>query len=1085
MSSPPPAGPALGERLQGVTEALAAAQTQPDVYEVVMGTALEAVGAVAGAVLLVSVDGARLELAAAQGEASGQTLWQDGPLNREVPGGDALLRQKALFFEHEGALVRAYPHLEKRTGGVAAVATAVLPMLLDGQPLGTLILDFREPHQFLAEEVRFLRTLASQCALALGRVRLLVSLQEELTQRRQTEQDLRRSETRFRRVVEDSPVAIVAGDLSGDLILANDACLNLLAYTRADFEAGQIDWTALTPSEFQAADELAFDQALARGRSDPYRKEMRTRTGERLPLEVVLTRYEGREPLVVGYLQDLRSRHAAEDLLRAHSAQLEAQVAARTRESEAARVRAEVLAALGDALQRATTPEEVAEQALHTLGPALRALSMLMVRLDGLGIRLPTLWGQTPEVITAYMTRPGLQLNEAPILDRVARAGQGLYLDNYQTQPGPLDFFPALAAGVEPIHLPGGTLAGFLVVWRLPEQGPWVEAECDLLRRAAGTLGLALERAEQARQLQARQEEEARRSQALAAFAELSRDLTLETDPYVLIHRTQQVVLGLLPPGFSSYFEPEGEAWQLRTQVGRADMPDVQAALEAGLPFRTPHLLQPWLSGEPHFEDGVDLSSEPGGERRTGTGATVTLPVHVGGQVRGVLAFALADIRHWSGEDRAVLETVGRQLTLALERAEQTGRLAEQNAELDARTRALEGFAHLTRDLGLDDDPYALIRRAQQVVLSLLPHGYAVYFEPEGARWVLRAQTGELRSEALQAVADAGLPYDKAHNLLTPYTTGEPYYQDQYAHDTDNLVHELVAHLGASATLPVLVGGQPLGVFAVVLFDKMRPWSGAERAVLETVVRSLGLALERARGVAELARRTQELARSNAELEQFAYIASHDLQAPIRAVTSFAGIIERRYSPALDDRGRLYLRQIMESGEHMKRLVDDLLTYSRVHTERRALQPTDAAVVFDAVAQRLEAAHESTGARITRGALPTVMSDAQQLDQLLQNLISNGLKYRREGVAPQVHVSATRLGRYWRFAVRDNGIGIEPEYRERIFVIFQRLHGREQYEGTGIGLAVCKKIVDLHGGELWVESTPGEGSTFFLTLPAA
>lgn len=911
MSSPSPARPALSERLQSVTEALAAAQTQAEVLRVVMVPALEALDAVAGAVLLVSAGGDRLELAAQQPPGGAPTLWQDGPLDREMPSGDALARREALFFEREGELVRAYPVLAAGTAE-AAIATAVLPMFLDQRPLGTIVLDFREPHDFTPEEVRFLRTLASQCALALGRARLLVSLEEQLAQRRHSEQSLRRSEARFRRMVETSPVAIAAGDLSGHLTLVNDAYLDMLGYTRAEFEAGKIDWLSLTPAEFQAADEQAFRQALEGGASAPYEKEMLTRSGERLSLGAVLTRYDDSEQaLVVGHLQNLSTHRAAERVLRAHSAELERQVAERTQESDAARVRAEVLAALGDALQGATSPEQVADEALATLGPALRALSMLVVRLDGAAIRLPTLWGRNPEAITHYMTRPGLCLDDAPMLARVARSGAGIYADNYQAEPGMIASFPALASGVEPIRLPDGTLEGFVVVWRLPEQGPWLATERDLLRRAAETLGLALERAEQAR------------------------------------------------------------------------------------------------------------------------------------------------------------------------------RLTEQHAELDARTRALEGFADLTRDLGVDDDPYTLIRRAQQVVLSLLPEGYAVYYEPEQDRWVLRAQTGDLRSAALQAVVDAGLPYEETRNLLTPYTTLAPYYQDQYAHDTDHLGSELVADVGASATLPVLVGGRPQGVFAVVLFGEMRPWSGAERAVLETVVRSLGLALERAQGVAELARRTQELARSNAELEQFAYVASHDLQAPIRAVTSFAGLLERRYSAALDARGQLYLRQIMDSGEHMKRLMDDLLAYSRVHTERRALQPADAAAVFDIVARRLEAAPESAGARITRGDLPAVVCDAQQLDQLLQNLLSNGLKYRREGVTPQLHVSATRQGEFWCFAVRDNGIGIERQYRERIFVIFQRLHTREAFEGTGIGLAVCKKIVELHGGELWVDSTPGEGSTFFFTLPAA
>ncbi|BDP44251.1 hypothetical protein DAETH_42200 (plasmid) [Deinococcus aetherius] len=1244
MSSPATSPASLSQRLQDLTEALAAAGTRDDVFRVVLHPALEALSAVAGAVLLVSAAGDRLEIAAVQGHEEGaQTLWQDGPLDGNVPTGDALRRREPLFFEHEGDLLRAYPELEARTGGVAAVATAVLPMFLDEAPLGVIVLDFQEPHGFTGEEKRFLRTLASQCALALGRIRLLV--------------DLRGSEARFRRMVEASPVAIAAGDLSGRLILVNDAYLGLLGLTRAEFEAGEIDWASLTPPEYREADGQAFAQALGEGTSEPYEKEMLTRGGERVPLNVVLVRYEDvGQSLVVGYLGDLRTRRAAEAASRARGADLEAQVRERTRESEMARVRAEVLAALGDALQRASTPEQVSDLALATLGPALRAQSMLVVRVDGQGIRLPTLWGQTPEVITSYMTRPGLRLEDTPILHRAAEAGRGVYLNDYHAEPGTLASFPSLAGGVEPIHLPDGTLEGFLVVWRGTDLGPWQDSERDLLFRAAGTLGLAferaraaaqlahrarqieekahaqeafvtfteavgtstdvvtlagravevlkaqfvdgtggyyqredkvwklrtwttdldaqpdfiaarqaglpgdtpliaqllrerapiftkgwdaepegiegrdhdgtvaaypvmvagevlgflmmgfkttsrwaerdqvifravgrslelaLERAEQARQLQARKDEEARRSQALSAFAELSRDLVLETDPYTLIRRTQEVVLGLLPPGFSSYFEPDGDRWRPRSQVGHANTPELQAVLAAGLPFETtPNLLIPWRGGEAHYQDEYDPASDHLVGSEEYPGATVTLPVQVGGEVRGVLGFALFTVRRWSGEDRAALETVGRQLTLALERAEQTRRLAEQNAELEARTRALEGFSDLLGDLTLQTEPSALIGSALEMVMTLLPPGYAAFWEVRDGRWYATAQARNVGSPALQATIDAGLPAGQTPTLDIPQRTRAPYFQDVYAQGADTPA-EVVSHVNAVATLPVMVRGEVLGIFNVPLFHERR-WSAEDRAVLETTVRSLGLALERAEGVADLSRRTEELRRSNAELEQFAYIASHDLQAPIRAVTSFAGVIHRKYGQHLDERGQLYLRQIMESGEHMKRLVDDLLAFSRVHTQQREPQPVDSGAVFDVVARRLQAEPGNTDAEITRGHLPLVLADGQQLDQLLQNLISNGLKYHREGVVPRVRVSAEQDGEFWRFAVSDNGIGIEPQYYERIFTIFQRLHGREEYEGTGIGLAVCKKIVERHGGRLWLESTLGEGTTFFFTLP--
>ncbi|MFB9993907.1 ATP-binding protein [Deinococcus oregonensis] len=884
-SAAPSAVPlSFSERLQAVTEAFAASRTQEDVFGVILTPALEALNAVAGAVLLVDRTGTHLELVATQGNEEGmQSLWQDSPLDSSSPAGDALERREGLFFGHSGALTQAYPELETRMGRSAAVATAVLPMILDDRPLGTLILDFREPHDFTEAEIRFLRTLAAQGAVALGRTQL----QQEL----------------------------------------------------------------------------------------------------------------------------------------------EARVAARTTEL---------------------------------------------------------------------------------------------------------------------------------------------------------------------------QEERA----ALDAFVAYKEAVGSESDVMVLARQAVQVVHASLQHVSAAYYELEDGLWKAR--VWSEDMSDeVAAEIQAGVPEDAPDFNEAARSRIALFVDGwnAEANELPS---TTAYGAVAFLPLIVNGETHSLFAVGTRNARAWTEREKALARAVARGLSITLERTEITRQLQAQNAELDARTRALEAFAELTRNLTLYDEPYTLIQHAQQLVLSLLPDGYALYLEPVGEQWVLRAQTGDMRSEGLQRVADAGLPYHEAENLLIPYTTHAPYYQDQYDRDTDN-IGELVAHLGASATFPVVVEGRPRGVFAVVLFGKMRPWGRAEKAVMESVTRSLSLALEslearrtlnrtqhylkvvadhapiilfatddqgiftlsegsllgklglrsgqavgheatslfahepelregrrlnralagksahdlmhfeskeiiletwfipvknpagevtevvgvsldvteRLDAQRHLERTNEELRRSNAELEQFAYIASHDLQAPIRAVTSFAGMIDRRYGEKLDERGRLYLRQIVEGGEHMKRLVDDLLAFSRVHTQQGELLPVDAQMVFSAVARRLQEGLLPPGASITHGALPVVLADAQQFDQLLQNLISNGLKYRQEGGLPRVHVSAVRDGDFWRFAVSDNGIGIEPQYFERIFEIFQRLHGRESYEGTGIGLAVCKKIVERHGGRLWLESTVGTGSTFFFTLPKA
>jgi light-regulated signal transduction histidine kinase (bacteriophytochrome) len=242
------------------------------------------------------------------------------------------------------------------------------------------------------------------------------------------------------------------------------------------------------------------------------------------------------------------------------------------------------------------------------------------------------------------------------------------------------------------------------------------------------------------------------------------------------------------------------------------------------------------------------------------------------------------------------------------------------------------------------------------------------------------------------------------------------------------------------------------------------------------------VSVETARSV--LAERSEDLARSNADLEQFAYVASHDLSEPLRKVANFCQLLERQYAPQLDDRARQYIGFAVDGAKRMQVLISDLLAFSRVGRTTDTFEPLDLNDVVSRAIGTLDDRIAEAGAQIDCDPLPSVSGDPTLMLALFQNLIGNAVKYRKPDVAAHVRISAERSGADWLFTIADNGIGIDPQYSERIFTIFQRLHLRSEYGGTGIGLALCRKIVEFHRGRIWLARSTGPGATFHFTIPA-
>ena len=426
--------------------------------------------------------------------------------------------------------------------------------------------------------------------------------------------------------------------------------------------------------------------------------------------------------------------------------------------------------------------------------------------------------------------------------------------------------------------------------------------------------------------------------------------------------------------------------------------------------------------------------------RRAKSGETVRADVElrVGGDERIVVDFMLSPIY----EDGALVALIPAWVDITSRKAIEKERVNLLLSLADERTRLkniFENIPGIVTEMWIEDEKVTL-RFTSDYAEKLL--GYPMSeWEDKADMWreIMHADDFEQVSQELLAA------YDRGEGII-----------EYRVYDAQKKLHDLEGHM------------------------KVIKWAD-KREVLLTINMDV---TERKNATRELSRYAQELKRSNEELQQFAYVASHDLQEPLRMVTSYMQLLQQRYKEQLDADAQEFINYAVDGATRMKSLIQDLLTYSRVETAAREFLVVEVNDVIKTIQRNLRFTLEETGASITHVDLPKIRADEQQITQLFQNLISNAIKFRSDQT-PHVHLDVKREGRFWQFCVQDNGIGIDQQYYQRIFVIFQRLHNRSKYPGTGIGLAICKKVVERHGGNIWVESTPGQGTTFYFTLPAA
>jgi PAS domain S-box-containing protein len=915
----------------------------------------------------------------------------------------------------------------------------------------------------------------------------------DVTERSQAEQALRSSEERFRALAETANDAIVSADSQGNIIYFNEAAERTFKYFASDAIGRPL--TLLIPERFRNAHRQGMARFLSTRDPRVIGKTVELvglrKDGTEFPLELSLAAWQSnRETFFTAIIRDVTQRKHAEEL--------------QNRYQELAIVHDTSQMILKSADLRAVL-EKILDQALSVL-----SLDLGNIRLfDSNGhVRMGVYRGyRDPENVAKH--HGNLTGTEGSVLvPRVIASGKSLAVEDVTTTEGLRTFKKegARSAVVVPITTQAETLGVIEVGGRRPCS--FRPDDIRLLEAIGNQIGIAAQKARLLEETEGRaQEQGALNIIAKAISQSLRRDelLQIALDKVLEVTGRERVSIrlkdfatGRVTLAAHRGFSPE----EIEELLHRVHHSPTEQVLASGQPLV--------INNSAENRNAQSLLPQ--------SRSVAWIPMKAGSKVVGILGISASSLVSFSQREVEFLQAIGNMIGVALENARLFG-------ETQARYRELQTLHTISGTILDSLDLRVMMERILDQLFEIGTFDIAVIrlLDPTGETLEPVASRGFRHPQNVNGLRTSTRDRSTARLVAQVIATKECKVADLTTLDGTRMRTFRREEVKAVVAVPLRTQRDALGVIHLG-HRSPREYAESELRILDAVGSQVGIAIQKARlyeetkraqaalaGKAEeLARsnielqhsaeeikfakeklekvnsvltlQAAELARSNTELEQFAYIASHDLQEPLRMVASYVQLLARRYKGKLDADADEFIGFAVDGSKRMQELINALLAYSRIGTKGRDFAPIECESVLKATLQNLQIAIEDSQAVVTHDPLPTVRGDATQLGQLFQNLIGNAIKFRGDR-RPAVHVSAARNGNAWLFSVRDDGIGIDPQYSERIFVIFQRLHSKEEYPGTGIGLALCKKIVERHGGRIWVESEPGKGATFSFTMP--